>query len=531
LGYARRWSAVGIAAGLLLAAAGCSSTPSADASNGPPPDATTVASSFLNAVAAGDLSTAAGATNSPDDALAALNKVHGALKPVSLGATMGKVTVTGRTATANYTLSWDFGQARVWSDPSSLALTEDGGGNWRVTWSPSILSPSLGAGQSLMLGTGSTQQLSNVRSSDGTPLPGTSGASGSTTDSALLSIIHAVGNQQATSGDGLSVDVQQADGTAGSQLFSSSSTTQSAAAPVTTTLDLKIQAAAETALASVPQQAMAVVIRPSTGGILAVAENSAASTSGDQPLVGLYPPGSTFKIVTASAAFDKGVLTPQQPVACPGTTSIEGRVISNEGKFDLGTTSVTNAFAQSCNTTFSQVAAGLSATDLPTTAKQFGLGVDYTIPDVTTNTGDIRSDSDQLARAEDGFGQGTDQVSVFGMALVAATAERGRTPTPSLVAGQTTQSDTAPTQIPAGTLASLKVLMRAVVTSGTGKAVANVSPPVYGKTGTAQFGDGTQSHGWFVGYQGDLAFAFLLLDAGSSAPAVTVADSFFKAMG
>ena len=69
--------------------------------------------------------------------------------------------------------------------------------------------------------------------------------------------------------------------------------------------------------------------------------------------------------------------------------------------------------------------------------------------------------------------------------------------------------------------------MRAVVTSGTATDVARVSPPVYGKTGTAQFGDGSHSHGWFVGYQGDMAFAFLVIDGGSSKVAVQVANSFF----
>jgi cell division protein FtsI/penicillin-binding protein 2 len=70
--------------------------------------------------------------------------------------------------------------------------------------------------------------------------------------------------------------------------------------------------------------------------------------------------------------------------------------------------------------------------------------------------------------------------------------------------------------------------MRAVVTQGTGAPLAAINPPVYGKTGTAQFGDGSRSHGWFVGYQGDLAFAFLVVDAGTSAVAVNVAGVFLK---
>jgi len=512
--------------------AGCGGSPANNtSSSGPPLTAQQVASGFLEAFAGDDPASAAGTTNQTSGADQALQAVRAALKPVSIAATLGTVAVKGRTATAAYTLTWDFGLGRVWTDPSSMALSADSGGNWLVTWSPSILSPGLGPSDVLVLGNGA-QQLRTVVSSDGVTLVGPNAATSPTPGfgSAILPTLRTIAGLQGAPTGGLSVDIKHANGSPAEQVFSATPV-QASSAPITTRLNTKIQAAAETALATVPQQAMAVVIQPSTGGILAVAENTAAVNAGDQPLTGLYPPGSTFKIVTASAAFDQGTLTPQQPVACPGTTTIEGRVISNENKFDLGTTPVSNAFAQSCNTTFSQVAAGLSATDLSTTAKQFGIGVDYVIPSVTTNTGSITSDTDVLSRAEDGFGQGKDQVSVFGMALVAATAQHGSTPTPSLIAGQTTQSDTAPTQIPAGTVASLKVLMRAVVTDGTGKAVAGVSPPVYGKTGTAQFGDGSTSHGWFVGYQGDLAFAFLLVDAGSSVPAVTVADAFFTAGG
>ncbi|HEX4223785.1 MAG TPA: penicillin-binding transpeptidase domain-containing protein [Pseudonocardiaceae bacterium] len=345
--------------------------------------------------------------------------------------------------------------------------------------------------------------------------------------SAILPTIRTYANAQAAKSAPLTVAIELPGDAPGDILYTTASTTTQPA-PITTSLNTKLQTAAETALATVPQQAMALVIQPSTGKILAVAENAAASTAGDNPMTGLYPPGSTFKIVTASAAFNAGKLTPQQPIACPGTVTIEGKVIPNEGQFDLGTTPVLNAFAKSCNTTFSEVAAGLGPNDLPSTAKQFGIGVDYTIPNITTNTGKVTSDTDVLARAEDGFGQGKDQVSPFGMVMVAATAAHGSTPLPSLIAGQTTQSDTPPKPISSTTLTSLQTLMRAVVTQGTGEPLAHINPPVYGKTGTAQFGDGSQSHGWFVGYQGDMAFAFLVVDAGTSAVAVNVAGVFLN---
>jgi len=343
---------------------------------------------------------------------------------------------------------------------------------------------------------------------------------------ALVPIVRTLTQNAATEAGGVTVYVKNADGTKGRTLFNSQPST---AQPIMVTLDAATQQAAEAALATVPQQAMAVLIQPSTGHILAIAANSAAIAAGDSPLTGRYPPGSTFKIVTATAAFQGTNLTPATPQPCPGTTTIEGTVIHNEDNFDLGTVPLTSAFAHSCNTTFSQIAVGLPPQALPNTAKQFGIGVDYDVPGITTVTGSVAVDQDTYARASAGFGQGKDVVTPFGMALMAATAAHGSTPLPVLLAGQTTKSNTPARTLSGPVLTSLQQIMRAVVTDGTAKQLAAVTPPVYGKTGTAQFGDATQSHGWFAGYQGDVAFAFLLVAAGSSTPAVNVAGAFFKA--
>ncbi|MGH3991382.1 MAG: NTF2-like N-terminal transpeptidase domain-containing protein, partial [Pseudonocardiaceae bacterium] len=93
---------------------------------------------------------------------------------------------------------------------------------------------------------------------------------------------------------------------------------------VTTTVDRGVQASAEDALEGVANPAVIVAMQPSTGEILAVAQNAAADAQGALSLVGRYPPGSTFKIVTAGAALQSGELTVDSPVPCPGTTTIEG---------------------------------------------------------------------------------------------------------------------------------------------------------------------------------------------------------------
>jgi hypothetical protein len=104
-------------------------------------------------------------------------------------------------------------------------------------------------------------------------------------------------------------------------------------------------------------------------------------------LTGRFPPGSTFKIVTALAGVEQSGLSADTPVACPGQTVIGGRPVPNADGFDLGTVPLSRAFARSCNTTFATVGAGLAPDGLTSAALQLGLGADYAVPAVTTITG------------------------------------------------------------------------------------------------------------------------------------------------
>lgn len=297
-----------------------------------------------------------------------------------------------------------------------------------------------------------------------------------------------------------------------------------------TTVDLDVQTAAEGAVEGVPSPAMMVAIQASTGDILAVAQNAAADAQGSLSLTGQYPPGSTFKIVTAAEALRSGGMAPDTPVPCPATTVIGGRLIPNIDRFELGTVPLQTAFARSCNTTFAQLAADFEPQQLPEAAARMGIGMDYDIPGVTTLTGAVEPSDSPVQRAEDGFGQGRVLVTPFGMALVAATvAADGQIPTPSLIRGAPTETEGEPPAALSGEVADgLAGMMRAVVTDGTATALS-VHGDVHGKTGTAErASDG--SHGWFVGYRGDLAFATLVVDAGSSGPATEVSGRFLGAL-
>lgn len=294
---------------------------------------------------------------------------------------------------------------------------------------------------------------------------------------------------------------------------------------ITLTLDRLVQDAAQEAVDQQWRKAMLVVIKPSTGEILAVAQNSAADADGPAATTGLYPPGSTFKIVTAGAALENKMAGPDSMVSCPGQIDIGDRTIPNYDKFDLGVVPMSQAFARSCNTTFAELASRMSPTALTTAAAEYGIGLDYTIEGLTTVTGMVPPTVDLAERTEDGFGQGKVLVTPFGMALAAATVAAGRTPTPRLIVGTDTVASGINPPTNQMTLDGLRTMMRQVVINGTAQEIGGLGE-IYGKTGEAEFQGG--SHAWFTGYRGDLAFAGLIVGGGSSTYAVRMVRSMME---
>lgn len=295
-------------------------------------------------------------------------------------------------------------------------------------------------------------------------------------------------------------------------------------------LSRAIQAAAEDAVEPLPQPTILVAIQPSTGDILAVAQNDPADAQGALALTGRFPPGSTLKAVSALAAIESGKVTAETPLPCPGKTTIDGRrIVPNSNEFDKGTIPFRSAFAFSCNTTFAQLAVDMPADLLTNAGLSLGLGVDFDVAGLTTITGSLPPATDVVERAEDAFGQGKVLASPFGMALVSASIAKGSMPVPQLVRGKETKADKQPAAPPAAALDPVRQMMREVVDYGTAPQLKPYGD-VRGKTGTAQFGDGVHSHGWFMGYRGDLAFATLVLSGETSTPAVEVAARFLKAV-
>lgn len=297
--------------------------------------------------------------------------------------------------------------------------------------------------------------------------------------------------------------------------------------PIRTTLDTRLQMLAQQAVAAEPRPAVIVAISPSTGGILAAAQNPAADAQGPIAFTGSYPPGSTFKTITTAAALQAGLATPETPEPCPGRVTVENRTIPNDDEFDLGTVPLTTAFARSCNTTMAVLSEKLPPDALPDMARMFGIGVDFVIPGLTTITGNVPDADTPALRVENGIGQGTVTVSPFGLAVAEASLGHGSTITPTLVVDEKTTADTASEQIPPAIADSLRAMMRQTVADGTATELRDV-PGLGGKTGTAEFGDNTHSHGWFAGIAGDIAFATLVVGGDSSAPAIAASGAFLR---
>jgi hypothetical protein len=298
----------------------------------------------------------------------------------------------------------------------------------------------------------------------------------------------------------------------------------SPAPSISISLDRAAQNAAQHAVDAQERQSMIVVIRPSSGEILAVAQNAAADAAGPIATTGLYPPGSTLKMVTAGAALEREMAGPNTLLGCPGEVDIGHRTIRNYGGFDLGVVPMSRAFASSCNTTFAELASRMPPRGLTQAAARYGIGLDYQMDGIPTVTGSVPPTVDVAERTEDGFGQGKVLASPFGMAMVAATVAAGKTPVPRLIEGRPTTVSGDTTPITEKMLDGLRPMMRLVVTNGTGKDVAGCGA-VFGKTGEAEFPGG--SHSWFAGYRGDMAFAALIVEGGSSEYAVRMTKRMF----
>jgi len=303
-------------------------------------------------------------------------------------------------------------------------------------------------------------------------------------------------------------------------------------APVKTTLDQATQIAADAALAGEKRTAALVAMRVSDGAVLAVA-NGPGGGGANLAFTAQVPPGSTFKMVSALGLLDAGAVTLDGRVACPGTFTVDGRSFKNSESFALGSVPFRTDFAKSCNTAFASLAPKLGPDGLAKAGAALGLGARWDMG-VEAFSGKVSSGGPAAERAAAAFGQGTTVVSPLAMAAATAAVAGGRWQQPKLVVDPAPAGPApAGPQLTATSVQALRTMMREVVTVGTATALRDVpGGPVYGKTGTAEYDDNpAHTHAWFVGWQGDVAFAVFVQEGGSSsATAVPAAERFLRAL-
>lgn len=294
-----------------------------------------------------------------------------------------------------------------------------------------------------------------------------------------------------------------------------------------TSLDLRVQQAAADAVRDLDKPASLVAIRPATGEILAVVNNTGGF---NRALDGRYPPGSTFKTITAAGLLAEG-LTPSESVSCPKTANVGGLKIRNSDHESFGSLSFLDSYAHSCNTTFAPLAASkLSAQKLYDMASDLGFNRPLNIGVPATKGSMPKATSDAELAAES-FGQARITSSPLVMASVVAAVADGTWHPPTLV--PTITQKASPKELPPGVAKQLRTMMKAVVTKGTARA-SGLPSGTYGKTGTAEFGTGAklESHAWFIGFRGDVAFAVVVEGGGMGGKvAAPIAAAFLKTLG
>jgi penicillin-binding protein A len=259
------------------------------------------------------------------------------------------------------------------------------------------------------------------------------------------------------------------------------------------------------------------VLNPRNGDVLALAGLAVSAPQ---------PPGSTFKIVTLSAALQAGVAKPSSTYPVRTFATLSGVKLRNASNESCGGT-LTSAFVVSCNSVFAPLGAKLGARRLLARAEAFGFNEPPRVPAAKPNTISKRL-KDSLAVGAAAIGQDRDLATPLGMASVGATiAEKGVRARPRIVRSDKVQRHRA---VRAKVAAQVREMMIGVVRGGTGTAAAIPGVTVAGKTGTAELvptangaSNPKNTDAWFVAFapaaNPRVAVAVMLVGAGAGGKA------------
>ncbi|HEX3434776.1 MAG TPA: penicillin-binding protein 2 [Solirubrobacteraceae bacterium] len=321
---------------------------------------------------------------------------------------------------------------------------------------------------------------------------------------------------------------------------------------VFTTLDPAAQQVANRALAG--HEGAVVALEPRSGAVRVMASSPAynpndlrstktyshlATDAKGRPLVNRatqfgYAPGSTFKVVTATAAIDSGAFSKESTVDGRNDVRISGVPLQNDENETFGSITLTEGLAKSVNTVWAQVAERLGKRTMARYMRRFGFDskpqLDYPVEEMSSSgeysgTRLIAPTSASVDVGRMGIGQDKLEVTPLQMAEVAAAvANRGKLMTPHMTSrivdpdGRTVQRISPHVQsvvMKQSTAAAVTAMMEAVVNEGTGTSAQIAGVRVAGKTGTAETQIGTAINNvWFI--------AFAPADAPKVAIAVTL---------
>jgi len=314
---------------------------------------------------------------------------------------------------------------------------------------------------------------------------------------------------------------------------------------IVTNLDPAAQLTALEGLAGVPGFGAVVAIEPASGRVRVLASNPPYDPNRvpydleklnrnqlEAPLVdratqSRYPPGSTFKVVTAAAGLDSGVITPETPIDAPGALDVQGLPLENDFGISYSGLTLDDALTNSVNTWFAQVGERVGEDTLFEYMDKFGFNttpaLDLPSEELGTSgivdleSGGVLSRNDPIDIARVAIGQERLLSTPLQMGQVAAAVANGGRLMKPQIWSRVIDSDgrvvdeLEPSEfsrpISEETAAQLTIAMEGVVSSGTGTNAAIPGIAVAGKTGTAETpgndscgGGADENQAWFIGF-------------------------------
>ena len=329
---------------------------------------------------------------------------------------------------------------------------------------------------------------------------------------------------------------------------------------VVSTLNADLQTTAYNSLGD--RRGAVVALEPSTGKILAlvskpdfdpntISENwdtlvndETNSSLLNRATMGQYPPGSTFKVVTALDYFRTRGSFNGFSFDCQGSITKENHTIQCYNGEVHGTEDFYTAFANSCNCAFAEIGTELGGVSLLKTSEDLLFNKKLPLTSYRKSSFTLNGSSGIPLIMQTAIGQGNTLVSPMHMALItSAIANDGLLMKPYLIdkvtnAGGDTIRTTEPTDykrlMTSNEAALLGKLMEGVVQNGTASALNGRGYTVAGKTGSAEYDENGSSHSWFIGYSNvdkpDLVVAIIVEGGGTgSEAAVPIAADLFDA--